>query len=79
MSSFAEGIHALMLKQADPDHMVTKQAMQGFVQQQQQDVLERKASTISSVSVLLAKAKDNGESQSVIDAYERLLAQASAS
>jgi tetrahydromethanopterin S-methyltransferase subunit B len=79
MSSFSDGITAIMLKQADPEAHVVKDAMRGFVAAQQQDLIERRSATIESIMSKLTKAQESNAPQSVVDAYERLLTQATAS
>lgn len=75
--SFANAVQDMMVLQMHPDRDVTKAAMQSFVKQQQQQTDALALETITSASALLDKAKANGASQSVIDAYERILARAS--
>ncbi len=75
--SFANAVQDMMVLQMHPDRDVTKAAMQSFVQQQQAQTDALALETIANTSALLEKAKANGASQSVIDAYERILARAS--
>ena len=75
--AFADAIQSMLIAQADPNAQATSAGMSAFVKQMESTTQERKLETISKAGSLLEKAITSNAPQSVIDAYERILAQAS--
>jgi hypothetical protein len=78
MSAIAGAIESMLVAQADPNRQVVKDGMAAFVNQMKSETQDRQLETISKAAKLLANAVETQASQSVIDAYERILAKASA-
>jgi len=77
-SPIAGAIQSMLVAQADPDRAVVKEGMTAFVDQMKSETQDRQLETISRAAKLLSKAIEDQASQSVIDAYEKILAKASA-
>ena len=67
----------MMLQQMNPMNKVMQSFADGQLKSQQDELAIAKASAIEKVATNLEKAKASSQSQSVIDAYERILVQLS--
>lgn len=78
MSSFADGIQSIMLKQADPSYMQSQELMSSFTKKLNLESQSLKAQTISNIGPLLEEAIARGADAVIIDAYRSILASTAA-
>lgn len=70
---FQEAFSQMLVKQMDPMNSVMQTMASNMVESQSDQLITAKAKAIADVESFLENAKTNGSSQTVIDAYERLL------
>lgn len=71
-----EAVIGSITSQLDPSNKAVRELMSAMTEEKRQDVVERQGETIENIARKLSKAIDDHASQSVIGAYEKLLAKA---
>lgn len=78
MSAFSEAIMANLVGSLDPRAAAEREYMTSVIDVQKQNLIDMQGKTIEKLTSLIVKAKESDAPLSVIEAYERLLAKASA-
>lgn len=74
-TNFAEAIMANAIARMDPALQDQRQAIQGYVAEQQARLTEVKAQSAANIAALLTKAQADNADAVVIETFQRLLAQ----
>jgi hypothetical protein len=79
MASFTEAFMASMSRTLDPDYAMAKDAAKVHVEQLKDELRENRITKIQRLGKLIDEGKANGVDGRVIDAYDRLMTQLTAS
>ena len=74
MSNFADAIMQSMIASMDPNVAMQRDAMQGYLAQQQNVLVLEKGRTVTQINELLDKAIKSQADEAVISTYRKLLA-----